>query len=322
MDKRTRSIVVLITAWIALTLLAGVFLPAASVSARQITIPTPLSPTSIITDKTPTFTWSAVTGAKTYQLEVWRNSERIYIEDVASTNCSAGTCAYTPAKSLMIVGYKWRVNVKGNPFSAFKSFIISRPPWNIRDGFPGDMMLWETKAGGKWSVSDKAIYSKGLPQKYSSIYYTWSRAYADYEISSKLKVEGSPVGGVYPEAYIAVRMDSHVKATDLAWYSGYLFGYYSNGKYAVWKMNKDGSRTALAGPTYSPYIHKNGSYSNWNWLRVVVDGNKLDYYMNDQLLVSLKDSSYSIGFLGFEMKNPGSTPTTMYVDWVSVYLIE
>ena len=116
-------------------------------------------------------------------------------------------------------------------------------------------------------------------------------------------------------------MDNRVKATDLAWYSGYLFGYYSNDKYAVWKMNKDGSRTALAGPTYSPYIHKNGNFKNWNWLRVVVDGNKLDYYMNDKLLVSLKDSSYSIGFLGFEMKNPGASPTTMSVDWVSVYLI-
>ena len=176
-------------------------------------------------------------------------------------------------------------------------------------------------AGSKWSVSNSAIYSNGLPFKYSSIFYTWSRAYSNFEYESKLKVEGSPVGGIYPEAYMAIRMDRKVNPTNLAWYSGYLFGYSSNGKFSVSKMNNDGTRTVLVPPTFSAYIHKNGSFNNWNWLRVEALGNQFFYYMNDKLLVSVKDSSYNLGYIGFEMKNPGTTPTMMYVDWVTLRII-
>jgi len=128
------------------------------------------------------------------------------------------------------------------------------------------------------------------------------------------------VNGKYPEAYMAIRMDNKVNPSNLAWYSGYLFGYSSNGYFSIWKMNPDGSSTALIPPTYSSSIHKNGAYNNWNTLRLEALGNRFIFFINDKQVADVKDSAYSLGYIGFEMKRPGTLPATMYVDWVSLNL--
>lgn len=330
MKKSTRILFGLTAVLVTLTLLAGTLSPAVSASAAPAyqsavgATPVPLSPSGIIALKKPlsTFKWSAVSGAAAYKLEVYRGTTIVYTLYPSSSYCYAGTCTFTPETSLKFLAYKWRIAVKGaTTFSPFKSFIITHVPWNINDGFPGDMMLWETMAGGKWSVSDKAIYSNGLAGKYSSIYYTWSRAYANFEYESKLKVEGDPVNGKYPEAYMAIRMDNKVNPANLAWYGGYLFGYSSNGFFSIWKMNPDGSSTALIPPTYSSSIRKNGAYKNWNTLRLEALGNRFIFFINDKQVADVKDSAYSLGYIGFEMKRPGTLPATMYVDWITMKIL-
>lgn len=330
MKQTTRFLLGLIAVLVTLTLLAGTLSPAISaapaIESTAATTPVPLSPSGIIALKKPlpTFKWSAVSGAAAYKLEVYRGTTSVYTLYPTSGSCNAGACTYTPVNSLTYTTYNWRVAVKGSStFSPYKTFIITRIPWDINDGFPGDMMLWETMAGGIWSVTPKRpgsnygyIYSNGTPGKFSSIYYVHSRAYANFEYESKLKVEGSPVNGKYPEAYMAIRMDKKVNSADLAWYSGYLFGYSSNGYYCIWKMNKDGTRTALVKPTYSAAINK----KDWNTLRLQAIGTRFIFTINKVQVADIKNSAYSLGYLGFEMKRPGTLPATMAVDWVTLKL--
>ena len=275
-----------------ITLLTGTFIPGRQVNAqdggtvREAAIPVLKAPFSVITDSTPTYTWTVVPGAANYQYQVFRSGTLVFTRYPSSSTCGASTCASTPTVSLFRATYKWRVRAKvggaWQPWSALSEFIITRPPININDGFPGHMMLWERKSGGEWGVTDKAIYSHGLPDKCSALYYVYSRAYANFDYEAKFKIVGEPSGGQFPEAYMALRMGNGVNAADSCWYGGYLFGYSRDGKYSVWKMNKDGTKTAIKGPTYSTAVYKNF----WNWIRVVAQGNHFDFYMNDVLLES------------------------------------
>lgn len=142
------------------------------------------------------------------------------------------------------------------------------------------MKYWARKSGGEWNVNDKYMFSSGLPDKCSAVYRTTSRAYANFKYEAKMKIIGDPSGGQYPEAYMAIRMGSGVNASDSCWYSGYLFGYSRDGKYSIWKMNNDGSKTAIQAPTLSTAIQKN----LWNWIEVVANGNQFEFYINDVLV--------------------------------------
>ncbi len=97
--------------------------------------PTLVAPadTSTVTTATPTYQWSAATGAVTnYRLVVLNGAVEVlnalYTPTVAG--CSGGgTCAVTPTTALTNAGYTWHVNaenvVGAGPLSATWSFTVS-----------------------------------------------------------------------------------------------------------------------------------------------------------------------------------------------------
>jgi hypothetical protein len=91
-------------------------------------VPTPQSPSGNITDTTPTYTWTGVTGATQYRYKLMRGATLVYTKTVASSACTGTTCSATPARVLSRSTYKWKVRAKvgtvWKAFSPFETFTI------------------------------------------------------------------------------------------------------------------------------------------------------------------------------------------------------
>ena len=100
--------------------------------SRMVTMPTPISPTGVSQDRTPTYKWSKVSGATRYQLQVVMDSTIVIDKLITTPVCTTTTCSNTPDTSLDEYSYNWRVRsyVDGvwGDFSAYMSFFIVIPP--------------------------------------------------------------------------------------------------------------------------------------------------------------------------------------------------
>ena len=95
-------------------------------------IPTPISPSGIITDTTPTFTWSKIEGVTRYQYQLYMGTRLVYANTVTSGLCNDSECSVTPTTVLSFGDYRWRVcaYVDGvwRSASVFNDFSISVIP--------------------------------------------------------------------------------------------------------------------------------------------------------------------------------------------------
>jgi hypothetical protein len=90
-----------------------------SLDAPPLDKPTPLSPSGEIADTTPTLTWTVVSGATSYGLEVTlettTQSARTRLAEQrldAAQYCNGSTCSYTLTTPLSPAGYYWRVQAR------------------------------------------------------------------------------------------------------------------------------------------------------------------------------------------------------------------
>jgi len=102
-------------------------------STTPVTIPTPTAPSGTISDRTPTFKWTKISGATQYRFDVYAGSTLVYSKTVTSTSaCPSSTCSNTPTTSLAYAAHKWRVRayVSGawKTFSAYKTFTVTNIP--------------------------------------------------------------------------------------------------------------------------------------------------------------------------------------------------
>ncbi len=74
-------------------------------------VPTPKAPTGAITDTTPKFTWTRISGATQYQFSVYKSGALKYTKTVANAACgsNAANCSNTPTTVLAAGGYTWKV---------------------------------------------------------------------------------------------------------------------------------------------------------------------------------------------------------------------
>jgi len=96
------------------------------------TTPEPLAPSGTISDTTPTFSWSTVSGVSLYHFEVYQGTTLIYSKYVGG-----GQTSYTPSTTLPADTLNWRVRAfDGSAWSSFSSeqvFTITHPvptPWS------------------------------------------------------------------------------------------------------------------------------------------------------------------------------------------------
>ncbi|HPS40993.1 MAG TPA: hypothetical protein PK040_00215 [Anaerolineaceae bacterium] len=297
---------------------------ALSTSPAAVSAPQPLEPNKVITDTTPTYRWTQVSGASSYVLQVLKEYSNtvVYSYTVSSLGaCYSGTCSYTPAQKLQSYGYRWRVRVSGSTiaWSPLTMFYIRATDYKAHHFTYGLMYHWQRKSGGTWWAQYDGgkqgyLVSEGLPDKCSAAVHYVSSTYDNFIAETKMMITGAPSGGRYPEAYLALRMKNNVNAATQCWYGGYLFGYSRDGKYSFWKMQPNGTWTALIPPTFTSLIKT----SDWNNFKVSANKSNFYLFINGKPVGSVTDSSYSIGYLGFEMVNHGAVQTKFYADWLTI----
>jgi hypothetical protein len=77
--------------------------------------PTPVSPVGVGATTTPTYTWNAVTGAATYNVNLWDPTARtqtVTTVTAAAALCpnGTGTCSTTQSPALTGTTYYWYIN--------------------------------------------------------------------------------------------------------------------------------------------------------------------------------------------------------------------
>jgi hypothetical protein len=94
-------------------------------------VSTPKTPSGTITDTTPTFTWTKITGATQYQYELKKGGTVVYTKTASSGLCGTSTCSQTPTTALAYASYTWHVRayVSGGwkVWSASKAFTVANP---------------------------------------------------------------------------------------------------------------------------------------------------------------------------------------------------
>ena len=93
---------------------------------------TPGSPSDTVTDNTPTYTWTEVSGASSYELWVLNTTTGTLVHDAwytAATSCSGGACSVTPTDVLPNASYSWALRTQstnGNgPWSLSQAFAVN-----------------------------------------------------------------------------------------------------------------------------------------------------------------------------------------------------
>ena len=276
-------------------------------------VPSPVgkAPSGTISDTTPTYTWTSVTGATSYNYQVLKAGQVIYNKTVGSAYCSGSLCSHTGTKVLPYANYIWRVRAQvGGTWGAFSSnvaFTVVKPITSLWSSFNGSMGGWETVTGA-WGIS-AGNYLKGataVPDTFASAYYDYDFSKFKYEVMMRRFGDCTTCANA-----IMFRGTPNPLDSIYEWNEGYYFAYTNTGSYIVGKFI-DGVWVYLIPWTSSAAIHQD----NWNRLKVIAWGDTLKFYINHQLVYTTTDSSHASGAPGI-MFYPGSTPSgnKLYVDW-------
>jgi hypothetical protein len=123
------------------------------VIAESLTVSPPngVWPDGNIMDKTPTYKWTAISGATQYQLQVYRGTTKVIDRTFASTYCGAAECTVTPSNTLTYAGHTWKVRAYKD--SAWTEFSSSR---TFSVDSPGFVSPFNSSSTG-WSAPAPAI---------------------------------------------------------------------------------------------------------------------------------------------------------------------
>ena len=161
---------------------------------------------------------------------------------------------------------------------------------------------------GIWFITDKGFYkTNGTTNDIASTIHKTDFGMLTMEVRLRRKLG---------EDSLPTRVHFRTAAYPLndngQWMNGYIFQYTNAGFYSVWKV-VDGNFSPLVGWAYSPVIVPYG----WNRLKVIANGENMEFYINDVLHAAGKDSTFSIGRVGLSMWR-ASKRTNLQVDWVKV----
>lgn len=281
--------------------------------------PVPKSPVGIITTTSPTFKWTPVVGATYYKLEIYKGTTRVLNPSVPESACTATLCSFPLVIDLDYASHKWHLKAVGGGFwsvwSAYKNFSVTPLPKSFNSQFNGNKNGWAKVGTIPWSVNDTEMYTTGAAYKCSSVRWTFSQAYKNFDYSARVKrPAGTPD---YNLIYLAVRMGNVVHPTYNCWAPGYIFGYMDSGYASIWKGNAENNWVSLYSATFTDAIKPN----QWNVLRVVVKGSQFTYYINGKLIATITDSTYKLGFVGLRTWTEGTTASKFLVDWAKLTVL-
>jgi len=280
-------------------------------STTPVTVPTPKTPSGTITDRTPTYTWTKVTGATNYQYQLYRGTTLVYNKTVSSGACGSTTCSNTPTNTLAYAAYKWRVKAKiggiWKAWSAYKNFTVEEPTTGFNSSFNGSKAGWYN-VKGTWNIfGGKYLRSSGLESKFSSARH--SNNYDNFTYQARMYRTGE----TSLANNLVIRGRPTVFSSSYNWAPSYIFEYTNSGYFSVWEISSTGVETALKTWTTSSAIVKNG----WNTLKVVASNASLKFYINNTLIWSGSDATLKTGQVGFSFYRNVSAGT-LDVDWATL----
>jgi len=287
------------------------------------TIPVPVYPAleQIVYTRTPTFRFSEVTGATKYRVQVldaaYQPNVLVYTFK-GKNNCSGGECSLTPDTPLKFYDYSahkgiynWRVAARvGDQWtsdSEYVFFLVVSPGFNSQ--FTTDMKKW-TPISGTWSiVSPGYLKTKGKSNSYSSVMQKHLFAYnLEYEVRMKLKA-----ADVDTNAGIIVNGAPGSLGEMDAWGSGYYILFNNSQQIGVWKRIND-EWYMYYGFFFTPLLNAD----DWNTLKVIVEGDDLNIYINGTWWNTISDSTMEPAFVGLTFFKDSIGTDKLLVDWAKV----
>jgi hypothetical protein len=211
-----------------------------------------------------------------------------------------------PATAAPNIATYWaQVRVSGAPISPWKGPQSFRIGFNYQFSSAADAAAWPPVAG-VWSlVSNAWLYSVGLPNTSVSVRHPAATRYLDYEVrvwrygcmgcANRIMIRGVP---------------TPLGATNW-WNSHFVFQFAGDGQFSVYKT-VGGVLTAIQNWAPTPAIIQGPAY---NTLRVVSNGDFLQYYINNQLVWQGYDASLPVANqVGVGFFNDNSLGNSFYID--------
>lgn len=281
-------------------------------------IPKPVAPVGDIYMNRPAHKWKKVYNATHYNFQVYDGATRLgsYTVDGGTTNCGENYCTNRPALTLANnKNYEWRVKAKvggvWKNFSNMLGFRILKSASGFNTQFNGSAPNW-TAIKGSWSIADgNYYYSQGLYNLFSSAAY--NTPYSNFTYEVRMKRAASSSDGYSNN--IVIRGNPADSGGYGVWVPSYMFQYLNRGYFSVFRIDSNGTGSALSGQVGYPWVQHSAITPGWNTLKVVANGSSLKFYINGVLVWSGSDNAITTGKVGFEFFN---NTGPLYVDWATL----
>lgn len=117
--------------WRAQLMSGGEWMPYSAYREFKIqTVPTPLSPSGLVSDIMPAYRWTTIVNASQYRFQVYRGTSLVFTSTFLASSCDFTACRSKPYMPLSYGSYSWRVQAMlgggWKPYSLFKPFSISQ----------------------------------------------------------------------------------------------------------------------------------------------------------------------------------------------------
>jgi Zn-dependent metalloprotease len=184
----------------------------------------------------------------------------------------------------------------------------------VCDVFGFDSSFTSTGAGwtpisGSWFYQTGYAQTTGASNKFATL--GSDNSYGDFEFTASMRRYGCATC----DNGIVIRGTPMPLQTYDRWNTDYAFLYERDGTVSVWKR-RGANEVSLLSYTTSGAVNLGDS---WNTMKIIANRNHLYYYLNDNLVWSGIDYSYSYGKVGLTMyRNDTSTGDRFQVDWATL----
>jgi hypothetical protein len=224
----------------------------------------------------------------------------------------------------------WRVqalnfNWASGPWSATNTFIIY-PKFNTQFNTDNNFESWRQYPGANWFVTSGSMFTNGIDDyKTSSAGYA-GMTFTNFTYEARMKMtfysnysgNNDDINNVYG---LFVRGTPTFNSMN-DWKNGYYFligqvhDSTNNANYACYNVYKisNWTMTSLTSQGYW-WCSTAINFNDWNTLKVYAKGTKLNFYINDSLVISKTVSGPTSGEIGVVTWRPRWMLEPIYVDW-------
>lgn len=220
-----------------------------------------------------------------------------------------GTASITPADCNSVREAVAATEMHSQPGSCPATDALLCSLYGISSSFSGSAPGWYSAAGA-WYVNDDVLYTTGAGAGTSATAF-YNQTFQDIDYRVSLRRYGDP-GAIHG---VVVRGEPLPLGDMNLWHSGYGFFINRNGSLDVLRFD-DGAYTVLQSWISNDAIQTGDA---WNMLRVVAQGPRLEFYVNNELIWSGSDSRYRSGKAGVLIYTTNATGNRLEVDWATLY---